>query len=125
MIVNNIANFCTGFIPTLLHPVFDVWITIPTSLNIYIITLKLVYVKKNTLIFAYHVNMRGLGENLKLLRKINNISQKEFAQKMNTSQQRVSEWECNKVEPSLFNIIKILEFYDITFEELMDGVTLD
>ena len=83
------------------------------------------YVKKNTLIFAYHVNMRGLGENLKLLRKINNISQKEFAQKMNTSQQRVSEWECNKVEPSLFNIIKILEFYDITFEELMDGVTLD
>ena len=68
--------------------------------------------------------MKGLGENLKLLRKINNVSQKEFALKMNTTQQRVSEWECNKVEPSLFNIIKILKFYNITFEELMDGVTI-
>ena len=94
-------------------------------LIISILTLYLVYVKKNTLFFAYNMNMKGLGENLKFLRKINNVSQKEFALKMNTTQQRVSEWECNKVEPSLFNIIKILKFYNITFEELMDGVTTD
>lgn len=66
--------------------------------------------------------MKGLGENLKYYRKVNGISQSEFAKKMQTTQQRVSEWECNKVEPSLFNIIKILKIFNITFEELIDGI---
>jgi len=66
--------------------------------------------------------MKTLGENLKSLRKIYKISQKDFAKKLNTTQQRVSEWECNKIEPSLFNIIKILRVFDITFEELIDGI---
>lgn len=66
--------------------------------------------------------MRTFGENLKNLRKINNISQKDFAEKMSTTQQRVSEWECDKVEPSLYNIIKILKIFDITFEELTEGI---
>lgn len=66
--------------------------------------------------------MRTFGENLKNLRKINNISQKDFAEKMSTTQQRVSEWECDKVEPSLYNIIKILKIFDVTFEELIEGI---
>lgn len=66
--------------------------------------------------------MRGFGENLKYYRKVNGISQSEFAKKMQTTQQRVSEWECNKVEPSLFNIIKILKIFNITFEELIEGI---
>ncbi len=70
-------------------------------------------------------NMKGFGENLKAIRKINKLSQKEFAQKMDTTQQRVSEWECNKIEPSLYNIIKILKLYNITFEELTDGIQTD
>lgn len=37
-----------------------------------------------------------LGDNIKYFRKINNLSQKDFAEKMETAQQRVSEWECNK-----------------------------
>ena len=41
---------------------------------------------------------------------------------MQTTQQRVSEWECDKVEPSLYNIIKILAVLDISFEELVDGI---
>lgn len=70
----------------------------------------------------YNCYMSSLGENLKSLRKINNISQKDFAEKMQTTQQRVSEWECNKVEPSLYNIVKILKIFNITFEELIDGI---
>ena len=66
--------------------------------------------------------MKTFGENLKYFRKLNNISQKDFAKKMKTTQQRVSEWECDKVEPSLFNILKILHIFDITFEELTDGI---
>ena len=66
--------------------------------------------------------MKTFGENLKYFRKMNNISQKRFAELLNTTQQRVSEWECNKVEPSLYNIIKILRIFEITFEELVDGI---
>ena len=66
--------------------------------------------------------MGTLGNNLKSLRKINKMSQKEFAQKMQTTQQRVSEWECDKIEPSLYNILKILKVFSITFEELTDGI---
>lgn len=66
--------------------------------------------------------MNGLGKNLKELRQLNHFSQKDFALKMETTQQRVSEWECDKVEPSLFNIVKMLKIYGITFEELIDGI---
>ncbi len=59
---------------------------------------------------------------MKTQRKIHCISQYDFAQKMGTTQQRVSEWECNKVEPSLYNIIKILKIFSITFEELTEGI---
>lgn len=66
--------------------------------------------------------MKSFGANLKSLRKLNKISQKEFAIKMNTSQQRVSEWECDKIEPSLYNIIKIIKILDTSFDELTDGI---
>lgn len=66
--------------------------------------------------------MNSFGENLKNLRKLNKISQKEFANRMNTTQQRVSEWECDKVEPSLYNILKIIKVLNTTFEELTDEI---
>lgn len=66
--------------------------------------------------------MKTFGENLKYFRKLNKISQKDFAKEMQTTQQRVSEWECNKVEPSLYNVIKIIKIFNITFEELIDGI---
>ena len=66
--------------------------------------------------------MKTFGNNLKNLRKINKISQQEFALKMSTTQQRVSEWECDKVEPSLYNVIKIIKVLNTSFEELTDGI---
>ena len=66
--------------------------------------------------------MSTFGNNLKALRKLNGLNQKEFADKMGTTQQRVSEWECNKVEPSLYNILKIISVLHTTFDELTDGI---
>ena len=66
--------------------------------------------------------MSTFGNNLKALRKLNGLNQKEFADKMGTTQQRVSEWECNKVEPSLYNILKIISVLRTTFDELTDGI---
>lgn len=69
--------------------------------------------------------MKSFGENLRYFRKLNKISQKDFAEKMNTTQQRISEWECDKIEPSLYNIIKILNVFEITFEELIEGLQIN
>ena len=66
--------------------------------------------------------MNSFGENLKIIRKLNKISQKDFAKKMGTTQQRVSEWECDKVEPSLYNILKIIKVLNTSFEDLTDGI---
>ena len=68
------------------------------------------------------MDMKTFGENLKYFRRLEKINQKDFAEKLNTTQQRVSEWECNKVEPSLYNIVKILKIFKITFEELIEGI---
>ena len=66
--------------------------------------------------------MNTFGKNLKAIRKACGISQIEFAEKMSTTQQRVSEWECDKVEPSLYNIIKIIKVLNTTFDELTEGL---
>ncbi len=66
--------------------------------------------------------MNTFGKNLKGIRNLNKLSQKDFAIKMETTQQRVSEWECDKVEPSLYNIIKIIKVLNTSFEELTDGI---
>ena len=68
--------------------------------------------------------MKTFGDNLKYFRKLNKINQKDFAEKLNTTQQRVSEWECDKVEPSLYNIMRILNVFEITFEELTEGIEI-
>ena len=66
--------------------------------------------------------MRTFGENLKNFRKLNKISQRDFAERLGTTQQRVSEWERDKVEPSLYNLLRILKVFEITFEELTEGI---
>ena len=66
--------------------------------------------------------MAKFGDNLKMLRTINGLSQKSFAEKLSTTQQRVSEWERNLVEPSLSSILKIIKVLDTTFEELTENI---
>ena len=69
--------------------------------------------------------MRTFGENLKEFRLLNKMSQRALAEKMNTTQQRVSEWERNQVEPTLYNIVKLIKVLNVSFEELVDGVIIE
>ena len=52
--------------------------------------------------------MSRFGENLKQVRTEMGINQKQFAEMLQTTQQRVSEWERGVIEPTLSNIIKIV-----------------
>ncbi len=66
--------------------------------------------------------MTTLGKNIKALRTQRGMSQGELAREMDTTQQRVSEWETDRIEPSFYNIVKLLKVLDITFEDLTDGL---
>ncbi len=68
--------------------------------------------------------MKTFGENLKLERLAKKLSQQEFARLLNVSQQQVSQWELNKVEPTLSNIVAIISILGIDFEELLYDVDL-
>lgn len=64
----------------------------------------------------------SLGENIKYYRKVNNLNQQNFAKLMETTQQRVREWECDKIEPSLYNVRRMLKIFNVSFEELTEGM---
>lgn len=64
--------------------------------------------------------MKTFGENLKALRKYAGYSQKEFSELIGTTQQHVSEWKCDEVEPTLSNLKRIVRVLDVTFEELTE-----
>lgn len=68
--------------------------------------------------------MKTFGENLKLERLAKKLSQQEFARLLNVSQQQVSQWELNKVEPTLSNIVAIISILGIDFEELLYDVDM-
>lgn len=65
--------------------------------------------------------MKTFGGNLKRLRVAARISQINFAKLLNTTQQRVSEWECDKTEPKLYYVIKIIKVLNTDFDTLTEG----
>lgn len=70
----------------------------------------------------YCQDMKTFGENLKRERKLCGLTQQELADKMGISQQQLSQWECNKFEPTVSNIVAIAKALDVSFDELFDGI---
>lgn len=59
------------------------------------------------------------SQNLRELRKVNSISQKELADKMSVSVKSISHWETKYTEPSLDQLITLANIFDITTDELL------
>lgn len=68
------------------------------------------------------MSMSSFGKNLKTERENAGLNQKQLALKIGTSQQRISEWECDKVEPTVSNIVAIAKALDVSFDDLFDGI---
>lgn len=66
-----------------------------------------------------------LNDRLYELRKKNNWSQEELAEKLDVSRQTVSKWESNKAIPELDKLVKLSEIYNITLDELVKGTTIN
>ncbi len=59
-------------------------------------------------------------DNLKMLRKIKNMSQQELAKQLNVSFKTISHWEMGYTEPSLNVLTKLKEILNVSYEELLD-----
>ncbi len=56
---------------------------------------------------------------LRELRKQNNMSQEDLANKLDISRQSVSKWESGISMPDLDNVIKLSEMFDVTLDYLL------
>lgn len=61
-----------------------------------------------------------IADKIKKLRKDNNMTQEDLAEKMNVSRQTISKWETNMVIPDANNIVSICKLFNITTDELLD-----
>lgn len=60
-----------------------------------------------------------IGDNIKRLRNSKNITQKELAERLGTSQQNLAQYENGKRNPKIETLQKIATALDVTVEELL------
>ena len=66
------------------------------------------------------MNMNIISKYLQLLRKSNNYTQDDLAEKLGISRQAVSKWETGMTIPDLEVLLKISKIYDITINDILE-----
>ena len=66
-----------------------------------------------------------INEKIYSLRKQNNLSQEELADKLNVSRQTVSKWELGDSCPDFDKIVPLCEVFGITTEELLNNKKIE
>ena len=62
----------------------------------------------------------NLSDNLKKIRKDNNLSQEQLAEKLGVSRQSVSKWESNQAYPEMDKVIQICQMFNLNVDELLN-----
>ena len=65
------------------------------------------------------------GENLKKIRKANNISQEKLADKVGVSRQSVSKWETGESYPEMNNILELCKIFHCNINDLVNDSIVD
>ena len=60
-----------------------------------------------------------LSQNLKYLRKKNNISQQALADKIGMSRSSIGDYERGRTEPDIDTLIKIVDYFDVSVDDLL------
>ena len=68
---------------------------------------------------VYNFIMNNLSNNLITLRKNNNFTQDDIAEKMYVSRQAVSKWERGESIPDVETLVALSEFYGVTIDDLL------
>lgn len=61
----------------------------------------------------------SLGKNIQKLRKENQLSQEQLAQKCNVSRQTISRWESDEVLPDTNNLITLAKLFHVSLDSLV------
>ena len=67
------------------------------------------------------MNQKRTGEFLKQLRKEENLTQEQLAEKFLVSGRTVSRWETGSNMPDLSVLVELADFYDVDIREIIDG----
>ena len=59
------------------------------------------------------------AERLHALRREMNLTQKQLADVLETTQRKISYWEAGKTEPDLCSLWKIADFFDVSIDYLI------
>ena len=62
----------------------------------------------------------NLSENLKKIRKDNNLSQEDLAEKLGVSRQSVSKWESGLAYPEMDKVLQICKMFNLNIDELLN-----
>lgn len=62
--------------------------------------------------------METFGERLKNLRREKNLGQIQLAKELGVGKSVISLWELDGCEPTLSNLVKIAEFFDVSIDYL-------
>ena len=58
----------------------------------------------------------SIGQNIKSLRKENNMTQDQLAEKLDITFQAVSSWERDEYKPDTDKLIKLADVFDVCFK---------
>ena len=61
------------------------------------------------------------GEQIKRIRQQENLTQEQFAERLNVSRQAVSNWENNKNLPDIGMLIRMSDVFQISLDQLIKG----
>lgn len=61
----------------------------------------------------------SLGTNIQYLRKLNKMTQEQFAEKLDITRQTVSRWESDEVTPELNKLVEICSMFSCKLDELV------
>ncbi len=62
----------------------------------------------------------NLSENLKKIRKENNLSQEQLAEKLGVSRQSVSKWESGQAYPEMDKMLQLCEMFNLNMDDLLN-----
>jgi len=63
--------------------------------------------------------MKLFSERLKDLRKIKNLTQKQLAEILRTTNSSICDWECGRSQPDFETLVCIAEFFEVSADYLL------
>lgn len=60
-----------------------------------------------------------LNEKITIIRKMNNLTQEEFAEELGVSRQAISKWENGSSVPDVQMLLRVADYYNLTLDQLV------